>query len=245
MALVSDAAMVLFYDFAGDTSDHDDWHSHEHFHERLSVPGFLRATRWVAEDGGPRYMVTYEVSGLEVATSQGYLDRLNDPTPWTSEMMPRFRGMTRGFCRVAASAGFGLGRGAVALRFHPDPGAERQITDWLSGDILPGLAAHRGVVGAVLFQPAPPPPMTREQSLRGPDRPMPWLVVATGYDIAAVKTAASGMLRPEAVRAQGASDEIQTGFYTLDYTATAEEAARTAKPAVLDPATRKREGPRR
>ena len=83
MALCSDAAMVLFYDIEGDTADHDHWHSHEHLHERLSVPGFLRATRWIATGPGPRYLVTYEVSGTDVATSQGYLDRLNDPTPWT------------------------------------------------------------------------------------------------------------------------------------------------------------------
>ncbi|MGF1623222.1 MAG: hypothetical protein ACFCUR_21780 [Rhodomicrobiaceae bacterium] len=92
--------MVLFYDIDGDdnaddNADHYDWHSYEHLHERLSVPGFLRATRWVATEGTPRYMVTYEVSGVDVATSPGYLDRLNDPTPWTSDMMPRFRGMTR------------------------------------------------------------------------------------------------------------------------------------------------------
>lgn len=245
MALISDAAMVLFYDIAGDTCDHDDWHSYEHFHERLSVPGFLRATRWVAEEGAPRYMVTYEVSDLEVATSQGYLDRLNDPTPWTSEMMPRFRGMIRGFCTIAASAGFGLGHGAVALRFHPEAGAEQRLTDWLSDDALPALASHRGVVGAALLQPAPPPPMTREQSLRGPDQPMPWLVMATGYDSVALRRATSAMLPAEALRAKGAAEEIETGFYALDYTATAEEAARTAKPAVLNSATRKGEGPRR
>src|SRR3546814_5593036 len=50
MALCSDAAMVLNYDIAGDTADHDDWHSYEHMHERLSVPGFVRATRWRSEE---------------------------------------------------------------------------------------------------------------------------------------------------------------------------------------------------
>src|SRR3546814_8115716 len=93
MALCSDAAMVLYYDIAGDTADHDDWHSYEHMHERLSVPGFVRATRWVATAGAPRYMVIYEVTGTDMATAPGYLARLNNPTPWSSAMMPRFRGM--------------------------------------------------------------------------------------------------------------------------------------------------------
>lgn len=81
MAFCSDAAMVLFYEIDGDTADHGFWHSYEHFQGRLSVLGFLRATCWVATQGAPRYMVTYEVSSVEVSTSQGYLDRLNNPTP--------------------------------------------------------------------------------------------------------------------------------------------------------------------
>lgn len=244
MALCSDAAMVLFYDIDGDTADHDDWHSHEHFHERLSVPGFLRATRWVATQGAPKYMVTYEVSGVEVAASRAYLDRLNDPTPWTREMMPRFRGMIRGFCRVAASSGFGLGNVAAALRFMPAEGAEEQLSGWLARDVLPAMASRRGMVGAHLLQPAPPPPMTREQSLRGPDKAMPWLVIATAYDAVALERATAAHLDPKAIRDKGAHEQIALGSYTIDYTATAEEAARTAPPAVLAKERRRSTGPR-
>lgn len=243
MALTSDAAMVLFYDIAGETADHDDWHSHEHFHERLSVPGFLRATRWVATGDGPRYMVIYEVSGIDVAVSQGYLDRLNDPTPWTSEMMPRFNGMTRGFCHVVFSAGFGLGRAAVALRFAPQEGREETLTDWLAEEALPAIASFRGVVAAHLLLPAPPPPMTREQALRGPDQPMPWVVIATGYDAEALDRATAENLDLAALARNGAG-EVARGSYALDYTATTEEVARTPRPPDLDPEMRKRNGPR-
>lgn len=65
--------MVLFYEFDGDTADHDDSHSNQHFLERLSVPGFLRATRWVAPIGTSRYLVTYEVGDTDVGTSAPYL----------------------------------------------------------------------------------------------------------------------------------------------------------------------------
>ena len=111
MALGSDAAMVLFYDVTGDTRDHDDWHSTEHFHERLSIPGFRRATRWVASQGTPRYLVIYEVSDTGIATSPAYLARLNDPSPWTAAMMPRFRGMVRSFCSISP----GSSRSAMVL----------------------------------------------------------------------------------------------------------------------------------
>ena len=245
MALCSDAAMVLFYDIDGDTADHDDWHSYEHFHERLSVPGFLRATRWVATEAAPKYMVTYEVSGIDVAVSQDYLDRLNDPTPWTSETMPRFRGMIRGFCGVAASAGFGFGKAAVALRFTPEEGAGKRLSDWIARDVVPAMASRRGMVGAHLLQPAPPPPMTREQALRGQDREMPWLVIASGYDAVALERAVTAHLDMQAFRDNGAGGDMTLGRYALDHTASAQEVARTAKPPVLAPGGRREDGPRR
>jgi hypothetical protein len=244
MTLCSAAAMVLFYDIDGDNADHDDWHSYEHFNERLSVPGFLRATRWVAVEGAPRYMVAYEVAGVEVATSQAYLDRLNDPTPWTSEMMPRFRGMTRGFCHVTASSGFGLGSIAMALRFTPEAGSSKCLSGWIADHVLPAMASRRGMVGAHLLQPAPPPPMTREQTLRGRDIPMPWLVIAMAYDIAALKRVASEHLHTDALRDNGASADISCGTYTLHYTATAEEVARTAPSPALKTESPRSDGPR-
>lgn len=226
MALLSDALMVLFYDIDGDDADHDDWHSREHFHERLSVNGFLRATRWVSSGAPPRYLVTYEVSDLGVATSEDYLARLNDPTPWTREMMPRFRGMTRGFCSVIASSGFGYGVAAAAVGFTPQPGAEASLAQWLAADVSPAMTERRGMVSAYLLKPAPPPPMTREQSLRGPDQPMPWLLLATAYEVSALDTAVEAHISESAFLAAGAAGEIKVGRYDLHCTASSDEAAR-------------------
>ena len=84
MALLGNAAMLLSFDVAPDAIDeHDDWHTHEHLPERLSIPGFVRGTRWVAPEGQPRYFVMYEVEELATLASAAYLERLNNPTPWT------------------------------------------------------------------------------------------------------------------------------------------------------------------
>ena len=46
MAGLPRAAMLLSFDIATETqTEHDDWHSHEHLPERLSIPGFLRGSR--------------------------------------------------------------------------------------------------------------------------------------------------------------------------------------------------------
>ncbi len=72
--------------------------------------------------------------------------------------------------------------------------------------------------------------MTREQSLRGRDKPMPWLVIATGYDAATLKPAAAKYLDSEAFRDNGAAETITLRTYAIDLTATAGEVARTARP---------------
>lgn len=123
MPLLGKAAMLLCFDIA----EHDDWHTHEHLPERLSIPGFLRGTRWVALQGSPRYLVLHEVRDLGTLTSGPYLERLNHPTPWTAKMMPRYRGMTRGLCSVQASHGYGMGHACLLIRCKPAPGAQASL----------------------------------------------------------------------------------------------------------------------
>jgi hypothetical protein len=82
MALMGPATMVAIYDLEEEwESKHDDWHSHEHMHERVGIPGFLRGRRYVADGDGTRCFVLYEVDSLDVLTSDAYLERLNNPTP--------------------------------------------------------------------------------------------------------------------------------------------------------------------
>jgi len=64
MALFGKAAMVLLFDVAQKAMiEHDAWHSHEHFRERMSIPGYLRGSRWMALSGKPTYFVMCEVKG--------------------------------------------------------------------------------------------------------------------------------------------------------------------------------------
>jgi len=191
--------------------DHDDWHTHEHFPERVGIPGFLRASRWVATGDGPRYLVVYEVENVEVLSDAPYLERLNNPTPWTSRMMPNFRGMTRGFCRVAASAGQGLGLAMLSVRLSPLPGRESELRGWLAG-MLPGLESQRGLTSAHLLEPAAQPPMTKEQAIRGKDADMPWVVLVTGYGEVAVAEVAKTVGDSEIAAHGGAAGSIRAAY---------------------------------
>ncbi|HUQ28957.1 MAG TPA: hypothetical protein VM051_10205 [Usitatibacter sp.] len=212
MALMSDAVMVLFCDVAGDPEDHDDWHSTEHMHERLSIPGFLRGTRWIRPAGSPRYMIVYEVASVEMANAPEYLARLNDPTPWTAATMKRLQGMSRGFCKVTASAGYGLGRAARVVRVED---ASHDTRARLANEVE-RLASLRGIASAHLLEAQAAPPMTKEQSIRGRDAGISTLLLVTGYDAHALE------------RACPASAPIDAATYELGFTATAAEVSRTA-----------------
>lgn len=216
MALTGAAAMVLFYGIEEQAvADHDHWHTHEHFPERLGIPGFLRASRWVAVEAAPRYLVLYEVEEVAVLSGAPYLARLNNPTPWTTRMMPSFRGMVRGFCGVTASAGDALGQALVALRYTATAGREAGLQQWLATGVLPALAARPGLASAHLLAPAAQPPMTKEQGIRGRDADMPLVLLATGYDAAALAAAVAEQLPDEELGRRGAAP-LARGTYRLD-----------------------------
>jgi hypothetical protein len=223
MPLLGTAAMLLTFDIVEDAiPEHDDWHTHEHLPERLSIPGFLRGTRWVALQGKPRYLVLYEVRHLDTLASAPYLERLNHPSPWTSKMMPQYRGMTRGLCSVMGSYGFGTGHAGLLIRFKPQQGAEASLGNWLKGDILPKLPTRPGLGSVHLLQGALAAPMTSEQRIRGVDAGVDWALLVTGYGQSEVTALAQSGLSAVELEKQGAANVV-SGLYRSDYTLTAQE----------------------
>jgi len=61
------------------------WYDGEHLPERLAIPGFRSARRWVADlaPGEGRYLATYELDAEAVLSSPEYLARFQGATPWT------------------------------------------------------------------------------------------------------------------------------------------------------------------
>jgi hypothetical protein len=179
--------MLLSFDVdPAAVAEHDRWHTHEHLPERLSIPGFHRGTRWIATDGGPRYMILYEVDKLETLVSEPYLTKLNNPTPWTSRMMPHYRGMTRGLCAVLGSVGLGQGGTAALIRFTPEDGCSETLHRWLLEELLPQVPQMQGLGSVHLLAAAQAAAMTTEQRIRGADRGIDSALIVTGYDAVAV-----------------------------------------------------------
>jgi len=217
MPLLGKAAMLLSFDIVQDAiPEHDDWHTHEHLPERLSIPGFLRGTRWVALQGEPRYFVIYEVEQLATLTSAAYLERLNNPSPWTSKMMPQYRGMTRGFCSVAGSFGLGMGHAGLVIRFKPATETASALRHRLLQDILPPLPSRPGIGSVHLFEGAVTPGMTNEQRLRGADAGVDWALLVTGYSQEVLASLAHAGLGTAQLEKHGATG-VLAATYRMEY----------------------------
>ncbi len=67
------------------------WYDDEHLAERLAIPGFLSAQRWVADvgRGEGKYLGTYELQSPAVLQSAEYLARFRNQTPWSRRCLGR------------------------------------------------------------------------------------------------------------------------------------------------------------
>ncbi len=138
------------------------WYKSEHLPERLGVPGFRRARRWLTVRGAPAFLTLYEVDSPEVLTSAAYLARLNDPTPLSRRIMREaIRNMSRTVCRLAAGHGRLRGGWGAALRL---PALPREFDA-----LLAEIARRPSVARAEAWTDAVDAPETEESRLRGGD----------------------------------------------------------------------------
>ena len=182
--MLGTAAVAMWWDIAPEVrAEWEDWHTREHMPERLAIPGFLRGTRWIAASGEPSYFVLYEAADLGRLTAGPYVERLNNPTPWSRKMMPHHRNMVRSLCRVHEKTGRGVAHALATL----------QLDQPIAADVLGRLAQRKGVTSAHLLrsQSQAGMPQTAEQKIRGgADREASWIGLIGGYDADAAAAAA-------------------------------------------------------
>ncbi len=222
MTLLGKAALAMWWDISpGIRAEFEDWHSHEHFHERLGVPGFRRASRWSSADGGEGFFVMYELDDHAVLGSAAYEARLNAPTPWSVRMMPHHRHMIRSQCRVLQSSGGATASHALTVRCSPTRGEDGRLREALA-TLSRYVWMRPGMTGMhVLRHEAPELARTTEQTIRGrADRVADWAVVVIGYDEQALRALGDGELSDSGLSALGAAPGSERHVYRLAFTAT-------------------------
>jgi hypothetical protein len=203
--MLGQAAVAMWWDVEPVMkAEFEDWHSHEHMPERLAIPGFLRGTRWIAASGEPSYFVLYEIDAVGTLIAGPYMERLNDPTPWSRKMMPHHRNMVRNLCEVRASFGRGVSQALAKLELE------------VPAHSLSALPERKGLTAAHLLESRPMASMaqTVEQQIRGADAEAKWIVLIGGYDVDAVGTAARQL-----------AQRAIAGLYRLSYCLTSTDLA--------------------
>ena len=222
MALLGRAALAMWWDMSAQARpEFEHWHAHEHFPERLGIPGFRRASRFADADGGEGVFVMYELEDHAVLASPAYLARLNAPSPWSVRMMPHHRNMVRSQCRVLESCGGSTAAQVLTLRLSPCAGREGELRVAL-GSLARRMAMQPGLAGLHLLRhEAPAIAPTEEQRVRGhSDGVADWVLVACGYDGASLRALSASEVGDDALAAMGAGPGAWGSVYALAYSAT-------------------------
>lgn len=102
-------------------TEYENWYRNEHLPERVGVPGFRFARRYAAIGStSPRFFTYYELDTPGILVSAPYLERSNNPTPWTRKIMGEqiFRNISRTACRQVWRAGHLRGAYVLAVRWQ-------------------------------------------------------------------------------------------------------------------------------
>lgn len=146
-------ALIAVLDFHGVAVDEfNDWYDTEHIPERLRVPGFLSAQRWLNADGQPLSIVTYDLRALNVLTSPPYRAIAGENfSPWSKRVI----GSCKRFWRYEAEqispgdqiAPAGAG-GLLFFAMNVEPDAEDEFNRWYGTEHVPNLLKVPGVLAA-------------------------------------------------------------------------------------------------
>lgn len=220
MALLGSAVLAI-WNGVGDGFDDEflKWHVHEHIADRVALPGFLRARRYVAVDGQPVYFNFYEAVSVRDLSSAAYQRSLNHPSRWTRQVVQHFVETSRTTCTVSLSEGCGTGALVETLRLEtrlPAGQFERQMIE----DVLTPVTQQPGVVGTHLLHRYGGQSVghTAEAELRAsPDQTADWIVLVETVGETIVAALRDDLLgNPKLMRA-GCAPDIRRGLYSLQF----------------------------
>ena len=78
--------------------EYNAWYDKEHLPRLVTVPGVIRARRYTAVSGHPRYLTAYELTDRDAFESPEGLQARK--TPWTAKMRSLFHNTRRRMCKL-------------------------------------------------------------------------------------------------------------------------------------------------
>jgi hypothetical protein len=194
-----------------DEADFNRWYDREHLEERVAIPGFLEARRYVAHEGRPKYLCLYSTATFDVLDSPAYRAALANPTDWSTRTMALFRNMIRAVARITISRGRGRGAALGIIRLRPAAGGEDRLRATLREDLDPATSDRIISTHLIESDPALSRPSTNDPSVSHPGAG-DWFALIDGTDVNAVSEfLASRRGNSAAIK----SAMISSGIYNL------------------------------
>src|ERR1700704_1578656 len=191
---------------AADEAEFNRWYDSEHLEERVAIPGFLEARRYVAHDGNPKYLSLYSTETFDVLDSPAYRTALANQTAWSRANIARFKNMIRAVARITISRGQGRGAALGIVRLRATTGGEDKLRTALREKLDPEKLD--GIISMHLIEsdPALSRPISDDPPVSDPGSG-DWFVLIDATDVRAV-SAAIDVPAPMA-------ETISTGVYKL------------------------------
>jgi len=194
-----------------DDVDFNRWYDREHLEERVAIPGFLEARRYIAHQGSPKYLCLYSTETFDVLDSPAYRAKLANQTDWSRKTMARFKNMIRAVARITISRGQGRGAALGIVRLRPAAGGEDKLRTALQQKLDPEKSD--GIISMHLIEndPALSKPLTDEPAspnLGSGD----WFVLIDGTHVNAISAAIAALVGDNSAFK---SSVISTGVYNL------------------------------
>jgi len=195
-----------------DEPDFNRWYDREHLLERVAIPGFIEARRYIAHQGSPKYLCLYSTKTFAVLDSPAYRAALTHPTEWSKATLPRFKNMIRAIARITISRGQGRGSALGIIRLRPRTGGEDRLRATVGARLDP--EALDGIISMHLIEsdPAFSKPITDQPPVSDPGAG-DWFVLIDGTNVNAISAAIGAHFAETA--SPDTSAVVSTGIYHL------------------------------
>lgn len=222
MGLLGTGVLLTFTEVAPEHElDFNEWYNREHIDERVFMPGFMRARRYVAADSSTRvkYFASYETGTVRDLSAPAYMKLLGDQSEWSKRVMAKFTHFDRLTLSCTVDLAHGISGAAGLARFFPAEEAKQALRETLRDTVLPELAARPGMHGAVLLE---NDLEVVAEGLRAQGKAVPdgmrqeWVVILDGSSPSIVGAALDAGFGDDRLEQHGlASDAVDLGRYAL------------------------------
>jgi hypothetical protein len=176
-----------------DEAEFNRWYDREHLEERVAIPGFLEARRYIAHQARPKYLSLYSTATFEVLDSPAYRAALASQTAWSKANIARFKNMIRAVARITISRGQGRGAALGIIRVRPSAGDEEKLRATLREALDPGPLG--GIISMHLIEndPVLSKPLTDNPAASDPGAG-DWFVLIDATDVNVIPAAIAARL---------------------------------------------------